>query len=94
MVFAADTNHPVASKQMLDNAGDYPVETFEKQEDENSRDTFAEVSLNFNPSHAPTMQDNFVVPAKELVTVDGVGEYVHLIVLILPFSVASNNEVE
>jgi hypothetical protein len=53
---------------MLDNAGDYPVETSEKQEDESSGDTSAEVSLNFNPSHAPTMQDNFVVPAKELVT--------------------------
>jgi hypothetical protein len=36
MVFAADTNHPVASKQMLDNAGDYPMETSEKQEDESS----------------------------------------------------------
>jgi hypothetical protein len=55
MVFAADTNHPVASKQMLDNAGDYPVETSEKQEDESSGDTSAEVSLNFNPSHAPIM---------------------------------------
>jgi hypothetical protein len=78
MVFTADTNHPVASKQMLDNAGDYPVETSEKQEDESFGDTSAEVSLNFNPSHAPTMQDNFVVLAKELVTVDGVGEYVAL----------------
>jgi hypothetical protein len=94
MVFAADTNHPVASKQMLDNAGDYLVETSKKQEDESFGDTFAKVSLNFNPSHAPTMQDNFVVPAKELVTVDGVGEYVHLIVPILPFFVASDNEVE
>jgi len=94
MVFVVDTNHPVASKQMLDNAGDYPVETSEKQEDESSGETYAEVSLNFNPSHAPTMQDNFVVPAKELVTVDGVGEYVHLSVPILLFSVASNNEVE
>jgi len=94
MVFAADTNHPVASKQMLDNAGDYPVETSEKQEDESSGNTSAEVSLNFNPSHVPTMHDNFVVLAKELVTVDGVGEYVHLTVPILPFSVASYNEVE
>jgi hypothetical protein len=42
----------------------------------------------------PTMQENFVVPTKELVTVDGVGEYVHLNVPILPFSVASDNEVE
>jgi len=40
------------------------------------------------------MQDNFVVPAKELVTVDGVGEDVHLTVPILPFFVASDNEVE
>ncbi|CAM6043237.1 unnamed protein product [Sphagnum compactum] len=94
MTLAADTNHPVASKQMLDNAGDYPVKTSEKQEDESSGDTSAEASLNFNPSHAPTMQDNFVVPAKELMTVDGVGEDVHLTVPILPLSVASDNEVE
>ncbi len=94
MALAADTNHPVASKQMLDNTGDYPVKTSEKQEDESSGDTSAEASLNFNPSHAPTMQDNFVVPAKELVTVDGVGKDVHLTVPILPLSVASGNEVE
>jgi hypothetical protein len=35
-----------------------------------------------------------VVPTKELVTVDGVGEYVDLTVPILPFSIALDNEVE
>jgi hypothetical protein len=94
MALAADTNHQVASKQVLDNAGDDPVKTSEKEGDESSGDTSAEASLDFNPSHAPTMQVNFVVPAKELVTVDGVGEDVHLTVPILPFSVASDNEVE